>query len=79
MTTADAQARKPPAAHPGLGWWNLYFILKVMLYFLGRIDFHALENISFAGLLLIPLRNRFLIVARQIIAVPLGIWLFHYD
>jgi len=79
MTTADAQAHKPPAAHPGLGWWNLYFILKVMLYFLGRIDFHALENISFAGLLLIPLRNRFLIVARQIIAVPLGIWLFHYD
>ncbi|WP_028865785.1 cellulose biosynthesis protein BcsG [Psychromonas aquimarina] len=63
----------------GLGWWNTYFIVKIALYLQGVIDFHALENLAFVLLLLLPVSPRPLIIARNIIALPIAAWLLHYD
>ncbi|MBW2941670.1 cellulose biosynthesis protein BcsG [Zhongshania aquimaris] len=63
----------------GLGWWNLYFICKIALYTQGLIDFHALENFTFAACLLLPIRNHYGKVLRQIIAIPVAAVLLHYD
>ena len=74
--TAPSGHRTPA---PRLGWWNVYFLAKLVLYWKGIIGFHALENLAFAALLLIPLRNRALAAARLIVAVPIGAALLYYD
>ena len=63
----------------GLGWWNLYFICKIGLYFQGLLDFHGLENFTFAACLLLPIRNYYGNLARHIAAIPVGLLLLHYD
>ena len=71
------------AAHPttpsGLGWWNLYFIVKIILFVRGVIEFHPLENLSLLALLLLPIGNKIINVVRHLIALPFALWLFHYD
>lgn len=63
----------------GLSWWNIYFILKIALFTQGSIDFHPLENIAFLAFLLMPIRYDLLHYLRNLVAVPVAIWLLHYD
>ncbi|RYU48008.1 cellulose biosynthesis protein BcsG [Aliivibrio finisterrensis] len=67
--------------HPlyGLGWWNIYFIIKIGLFTQDIIRFHPLENFAFVAFLLLPLKPRALKIIRQCIAVPIGLWLMHFD
>ncbi|HEN8798508.1 TPA: cellulose biosynthesis protein BcsG [Pseudomonas putida] len=67
------------ARWPGLGGWNFYFLAKFLLVSLGMLDFQALPNLLFAAFLLIPLAGKWLRVARQLAAVPIGIALFYQD
>lgn len=67
------------ARWPGLGGWNLYFLAKFLLVALGMLDFQALPNLLFAAFLLVPLPGKWLRIARQLVAVPLGIALFYQD
>ncbi|AHD15143.1 cellulose synthase operon protein YhjU [Pseudomonas sp. FGI182] len=68
-----------PARWPGLGGWNLYFLAKFLLVALGMLDFQALPNLLFAAFLLVPLPGKWLRIARQMVAVPVGIALFYQD
>ncbi|MUJ24070.1 cellulose biosynthesis protein BcsG [Aliivibrio fischeri] len=63
----------------GLGWWNIYFIIKIGLFLQGTIDFHPIENFALVAFLLLPIRHKVLSVIRQCLAVPFGLWLMHYD
>ncbi|PQJ84905.1 cellulose biosynthesis protein BcsG [Aliivibrio sifiae] len=63
----------------GLGWWNIYFIIKIGLFTQDIISFHPLENFAFVAFLLLPLQPRALKIMRQCIAVPIGLWLMHFD
>lgn len=63
----------------GLGAWNLYFIAKLLLYWVGALNFHALHNLVFAALLLLPLPWAWLRGVRTGLAIPAGIALLYYD
>jgi cellulose synthase operon protein YhjU len=61
-----------------LGWWNLYFIVKLVLFAMGLMGLHLVENLVFAALLAamsVPRARRF----RPWIGVPVAIALFYYD
>ncbi|VVD63283.1 cellulose biosynthesis protein BcsG [Pandoraea anhela] len=62
-----------------MGIWNLYFILKLLLLWAGIIGFHVLPNFLFALFLVVRLRPRWARIARQAIAIPLGVALLYYD
>jgi cellulose synthase operon protein YhjU len=64
---------------PELAIWNAYFLIKLMLYFQGKMQFHVVENIAFAIFLLLPVSLPALRVARQISAVIFALWLIHLD
>ena len=69
----------PPVTRwPGLGVWNLYFLLKFLLLGLGLLNFQALPNPVFAAFLVVPFRAPWRIV-RQLIAIPVGIALLYHD
>lgn len=75
-------ALAPPAAMSswrGLGLWNFYFITKLVLLWYGQLNFHALENLAFAALLLLPLPPLWLHRLRHLLAMPLGVALYYYD
>lgn len=63
----------------GLGWWNLYFIFKLFLYWTGHINLHIFYNIVFAFFLIIPIPAIGLYRLRDLLAIPAGIALFYYD
>ncbi|MCQ4263373.1 cellulose biosynthesis protein BcsG [Stutzerimonas stutzeri] len=67
------------ASWPGLGTWNLYFLLKFLLIGLGLLNFQPLPNLVFAACLVVPLPGRALRIARQLIAIPVGIALLYHD
>ncbi|MDO6708369.1 cellulose biosynthesis protein BcsG [Photobacterium sp. 1_MG-2023] len=69
----------PKQVLPGLGWWNVYFILKIALYIQGTLGFHPLENMALVVFLLLPLGSSWLRVLRQVVAIPAAVWLLHYD
>ncbi|MET0126912.1 MAG: cellulose biosynthesis protein BcsG [Pseudomonas caspiana] len=64
---------------PGLGLWNLYFIIKLALLWGGYLNLQILPNLVFAAVLLVPLRHRYLALLRTLIAIPLGVALFYQD
>ncbi|MGF1807896.1 cellulose biosynthesis protein BcsG, partial [Aliivibrio sifiae] len=49
------------------------------LFTQGIISFHPLENFAFVAFLLLPLKPKSLKTIRQCIAIPLGLWLMHFD
>ncbi|MNQ55560.1 hypothetical protein D3C85_696570 [compost metagenome] len=63
----------------GLGRWNLYFLLKFALLWMGYLNFQVLPNLVFAAVLLLPIRNRYLAIARTLVAVPVAVGLFYQD
>ncbi|MGY4491653.1 cellulose biosynthesis protein BcsG [gamma proteobacterium L18] len=67
------------AAWPGLGLWNLYFILKFALVWTGYLNFQVLPNVVFAAALLLPLPHKYLRVLRTVIAIPVGVALLYQD
>ena len=61
-----------------LGWWNFYFIAKLVLFALGLIGLHLVENLLFATVLFAmadPRAKRF----RPFLGVPVAIVLAYYD
>jgi cellulose synthase operon protein YhjU len=64
---------------PGLGLWNLYFLIKLALLWSGHLNLQILPNLVFAAVLLVPLRNRYLSLLRTLIAIPLSVALFYQD
>ncbi|WP_260954620.1 cellulose biosynthesis protein BcsG [Pseudomonas citri] len=70
---------KVARAWPGLGHWNLYFILKLALHWGGYLSIQVLPNLLFAAFLLMPLGSRFTLIARRSIAVPMAMALFYRD
>ncbi len=71
----------PAAREPGaslLAGWNIYFVFKLLLFWRGLIDFHALENLAFFALLAVPLPRPIRLV-RLLLAIPAGIALLYHD
>ena len=64
---------------PSLAAWNVYFLAKLALHWQGLIGLHALDNLAFALLLLIPLRRRWMAVLRTLLAVPAAAALLYHD
>jgi cellulose synthase operon protein YhjU len=62
-----------------MGYWSIYFLIKLGLFYRDFINFHWLANLAFAIALLIPLASAKLQIARKIIALPVAISLFYYD
>lgn len=62
-----------------MGIWNLYFIIKIFLYFVDRIDFHVWQNLIFAASLIYPLKQRWLRILRTFIAIPSAFALLYFD
>ena len=61
-----------------LGAWNFYFIAKLVLFAMGLIGFHLVENLVFAAALFAmatPRLRRF----RPYLGVPVAIALLYYD
>jgi cellulose synthase operon protein YhjU len=82
--TDPAGATGPAPASPsqlwlGIGSWNYYFIVKLLLFWRGAIDFHPLENLAFAACLLLPTPTRAWRLTRQLLAPPVAISLLYYD
>ncbi len=63
----------------GLGWWNIYFIAKIALYFQGIIDFHPMENFALLIFILLPISMKSLNTVRHIVVFVAAAWLLHYD
>ncbi|MCW8329964.1 cellulose biosynthesis protein BcsG [Photobacterium sp. SDRW27] len=62
-----------------LGWWNIYFLLKLALKFKGVIGFSTLYNFAFFFFLLIPVSSKWLRCVRNGLSVFIALWLLHYD
>lgn len=76
-TSTSATPGNPPPA--GLGGWNLYFLVKLALFWRELIGFHPLENLAFALVLLVPLKSPAWRRARLALSIPAGIALLYYD
>lgn len=62
-----------------LGIWNIYFIIKLILFINGVIEFNFLRNIAFIAFLFIPTPNRVLSILQQVVAIPIAGYLFYDD
>lgn len=71
--------RTKPSAHISLGWWTLYFALKLALYASDTLSFSPLYNFSLLCFVVIPLHSRWLNITRHIIAIGLALLLLHHD
>ncbi|WP_435608438.1 cellulose biosynthesis protein BcsG [Pseudomonas knackmussii] len=76
---SEALAPRQQWHWPELGLWNLYFLVKFVLLWMGMLDFNALLNLLLAAGVLLPLPGVWLPRLRQLIAVPLGVALFYKD
>lgn len=62
-----------------MGYWSIYFLAKLGLFYQNFIGFHWLQNLVFAIALLLPLANSRYQLIRKAIALPIGISLLYYD
>lgn len=62
-----------------LSWWNVYFILKLLLGLSLLINFEPVYNLLLILFLLLPVKYRVLHYLRQLIAVPAGIILAYHE
>ena len=76
--TAPAAA-STPWAWPDLGGWNLYFLSKVILAWMGALDLHILSNLLLLAALLVPLPWRGARIARTVVAIPVAVALYYQD
>lgn len=75
----DPVSTKTAWTWPGLGLWNLYFLIKLALLWSGHLNLQLLPNLVFAAVLLVPLHNRYVALLRTVIAIPLSVALFYQD
>lgn len=66
------------------GWadlrgWNLYFLSKLVLAWMGSLNLHVGLNFALLVALLVPLRQRWARVGRAVLAVPLAVALYYRD
>lgn len=64
---------------PGLGLWNLYFLIKLALLWGGYLNLQVMPNLVFAAVLLVPLSNRYASILRTLIAIPVSVALLYQD
>ncbi len=81
---APAAMKPPPAfglgrASDRLGWWSLYFIAKVLLFWRGLVGFHLVENLVLLALLAGPLAAPRFRRYRPWVGVPAAAALLYYD
>ncbi|MBV9345134.1 MAG: cellulose biosynthesis protein BcsG [Gammaproteobacteria bacterium] len=62
-----------------MGLWSAYFLGKLALYGLGRLDFSPWLNLALAVFTALPPRNVQQRFAKNLIALPLGIVLLYHD
>lgn len=62
-----------------LGFWNVYFLFKLGLYFFAVIELHVLENLAFLAFLAIPLGNGIWRKLKTALAIVIAVLLLHYD
>src|SRR5699024_6061951 len=70
---------RPSPRWRGLGLWTLYFLRKGAPFWAGSINFHPLETVVFAAVLLIPLPPLGFHRGRNLTALPVAVALFYYD
>lgn len=59
--------------------WNLYFLSKVVLAWMGALDLKVLPNLLFLAALLVPLPWRWARITRTVVAVPVAVVLYYQD
>ena len=64
---------------PRLGWWNVYFIGKLFLYWKGTIGFHPILNLTFLVFLAWPIEHRAGRLLRTSLSIPMAIALLYHD
>src|SRR5579859_2248639 len=62
-----------------MGLWSAYFLLKLVLYGFGYIDFHPWANLAFALFTSLTPKNARQRLSKNLIAVPVGIVLLYHD
>lgn len=67
-----------PRPWPGLGLWNLYFLGKFALLWVGALNFQLLPNLLLAAVLLLPL-PRWAARLRTLLAIPAAVALLYHD
>lgn len=75
----NRQMARSPYAWTALGAWNLYFLSKLLLAWMGALDIKVLPNLLLMGVLLLPLRRRWLRIVRTLVTIPAGIALYYHD
>lgn len=79
-----ASPRMTPAASSsqrfqGLGIWNIYFCIALMLDWQGRILLQPVANALLAAALLVPLTSIWARRLRQCVAIPAGLALLYHE
>jgi cellulose synthase operon protein YhjU len=62
-----------------MGLWSAYFLAKLALYGLGYMDFSPWLNLALAAFTALPPQNAHQRLAKNLIAVPLGVLLLYHD
>lgn len=62
-----------------MGYWSIYFIAKLGLFYSGFIGFHWLPNLAFAMVLVLPLASVRHRLIRAMLAIPAGLALLYHD
>jgi len=62
-----------------MGYWSIYSIAKLGLFYSGFIGFHWLPNLAFAITLALPLAATRYRLIRSVLAIPVGITLLYHD
>ncbi len=68
-----------PFVWSDLRGWNLYFLSKVVLAWMGALDLKVLPNLLFLAALLVPLPWRWARITRTVVAVPVAVVLYYQD
>ena len=62
-----------------MGYWSIYFLAKLGLFYSGYLGFHWLANLIFAIALVLPLASSRSQLIRKLLAFPVGLALLYYD
>jgi len=58
---------------------NSYFLIKWLFWWRGHIDFHGIENLALAALILAPIRTQWLSSLRLALSIPIALLVLYYD
>ena len=79
MTNKTNQIQRSQSSWSGVGFWNVYFILKFALAAFGYLNLHLLYNALLLVGVAFPIPWRALRVLRTIVAVALGMTLLYSE